>query len=77
MRCAESAGRFPRHVPEPSAEVRPPAEQGSVMDCEKFDRIVLDLLYGELDELTEAAAQAAHRALFALQGRELGAARHP
>jgi hypothetical protein len=27
------------------------------MDCEKFDRIVLDLLYGELDELTEAAAK--------------------
>lgn len=27
------------------------------MDCEKFDRIVLDLLYGELDELTEAAAR--------------------
>lgn len=26
------------------------------MDCEKFDRIVLDLLYGELDELNEAAA---------------------
>jgi len=27
------------------------------MDCEKFDRVVLDLLYGELDELTEAAAK--------------------
>ncbi len=27
------------------------------MDCEKFDRIVLDLLYGELDELTDAAAK--------------------
>jgi hypothetical protein len=27
------------------------------MDCEKFDRIVLDLLYGELDELTDAAAR--------------------
>ncbi len=27
------------------------------MDCEKFDRIALDLLYGELDELTEAAAK--------------------
>lgn len=27
------------------------------MDCEKFDRIVLDLLYGELDELTAAAAR--------------------
>src|SRR6188472_646779 len=27
------------------------------MDCEKFDRIVLDLMYGELDELTEAAAR--------------------
>lgn len=27
------------------------------MDCEKFDRVVLDLLYGELDELTEAAAR--------------------
>jgi len=27
------------------------------MDCEKFDRIVLDLMYGELDELTEAAAK--------------------
>ncbi|HEY4102582.1 MAG TPA: zf-HC2 domain-containing protein [Polyangiaceae bacterium] len=27
------------------------------MDCEKFDRIVLDLLYGELDELTAAAAK--------------------
>lgn len=26
------------------------------MDCEKFDRIVLDLLYDELDELTAAAA---------------------
>lgn len=27
------------------------------MDCEKFDRIVLDLLYDELDELTTAAAK--------------------
>jgi TolA-binding protein len=27
------------------------------MDCEKFDRIVLDLLYGELDELTDASAR--------------------
>lgn len=27
------------------------------MDCEKFDRIVLDLLYEELDELTAAAAK--------------------
>ncbi|HEY4159477.1 MAG TPA: hypothetical protein VGM29_15315 [Polyangiaceae bacterium] len=27
------------------------------MDCEKFDRIVLDELYGELDELTSAAAK--------------------
>ena len=27
------------------------------MDCEKFDRIVLDLLEGELDELTSAAAR--------------------
>lgn len=27
------------------------------MDCEKFDRIVLDLLYDELDELTTAAAR--------------------
>ncbi len=27
------------------------------MDCEKFDRIVLDLLYGELDEITSAAAR--------------------
>ena len=27
------------------------------MDCEKFDRIVLDLLYDELDELTSAAAR--------------------
>ena len=27
------------------------------MDCEKFDRIVLDLLYDELDELTAAAAR--------------------
>ncbi len=27
------------------------------MDCEKFDRIVLDLLYDELDELTHAAAR--------------------
>ncbi len=27
------------------------------MDCEKFDRVVLDLLYGELDELTAAAAR--------------------
>ncbi len=26
------------------------------MDCEKFDRVVLDLLYEELDELTAAAA---------------------
>lgn len=27
------------------------------MDCEKFDRIVLDLLYEELDELTSAAGR--------------------
>lgn len=27
------------------------------MDCEKFDRITLDLLYAELDELTAAAAE--------------------
>jgi hypothetical protein len=27
------------------------------VDCEKFDRVVLDLLYEELDELTAAAAQ--------------------
>jgi hypothetical protein len=27
------------------------------MDCEKFDRIVLDLLYSELDELTDASAR--------------------
>jgi TolA-binding protein len=27
------------------------------VDCEKFDRIVLDLLYDELDELTNAAAR--------------------
>ncbi|MEI9939695.1 MAG: hypothetical protein WDO69_20945 [Pseudomonadota bacterium] len=27
------------------------------MDCEKFDRIALDLLYDELDELTAAAAR--------------------
>jgi TolA-binding protein len=27
------------------------------VDCEKFDRVVLDLLYGELDELTAAAAR--------------------
>lgn len=27
------------------------------MDCEKFDRVVLDLLYGELDEITAAAAR--------------------
>ena len=27
------------------------------MDCEKFDRIVLDLLYDEIDELTAAAAK--------------------
>ena len=27
------------------------------MDCEKFDRVVLDLLYEELDELTAAAAR--------------------
>jgi hypothetical protein len=27
------------------------------MDSDKFDRIVLDLLYGELDELTTAAAR--------------------
>jgi TolA-binding protein len=27
------------------------------VDCEKFDRIVLDLLYGELDELTSAAGK--------------------
>lgn len=26
------------------------------MDCEKFDRVLLDVLYGELDELTQAAA---------------------
>jgi hypothetical protein len=26
------------------------------MDCEKFDRVLLDVLYGELDELTRAAA---------------------
>lgn len=26
------------------------------MDCEKFDRILLDVLYAELDELTQAAA---------------------
>src|SRR5579871_5414201 len=25
------------------------------MDCEKFDRHVIDALYGELDELTQAA----------------------
>ncbi len=27
------------------------------MDCERFDKIALDLLYGELDELTSAAAR--------------------
>ena len=27
------------------------------MDCEKFESVVLGLLYGELDELTEAAAK--------------------
>src|SRR5687768_996022 len=27
------------------------------MDCEKFDRVVLDLLYAELDELTAASAK--------------------
>ncbi len=27
------------------------------VDCEKFDRVVLDLLYAELDELTAAAAR--------------------
>jgi hypothetical protein len=27
------------------------------VDCEKFDRVVLDLLYDELDELTSAAAR--------------------
>jgi len=27
------------------------------VDCEKFDRVVLDLLYSELDELTAAAAR--------------------
>ena len=27
------------------------------MDCEKFDRVVIDLLYDELDELTRAAAR--------------------
>jgi hypothetical protein len=27
------------------------------MDCERFERVVLDLLYEELDELTEASAQ--------------------
>lgn len=27
------------------------------MDCERFDKIALDLLYGELDELTAAAAR--------------------
>lgn len=26
------------------------------MDCEKFDRMLMDVLYGELDELTQAAA---------------------
>lgn len=26
------------------------------MDCEKLDRVLLDVLYGELDELTQAAA---------------------
>lgn len=26
------------------------------MDCEKFDTVIMDLLYGELDELSEAAA---------------------
>lgn len=26
------------------------------MDCEKFDRVIMDLLYDELDELTRAAA---------------------
>ena len=26
------------------------------MDCERFDRTTMDLLYGELDELSEAAA---------------------
>jgi TolA-binding protein len=30
---------------------------GVVMDCERFDRVVLDLLYDELDELTAAAAR--------------------
>ena len=28
-----------------------------IMDCEKFDKIVLDLLYQELDELGTAAAE--------------------
>src|SRR5262245_26140580 len=27
------------------------------MDCERFERVVLDLLYEELDELTEASAR--------------------
>jgi TolA-binding protein len=27
------------------------------LDCEKFDKITLDLLYGELDQLTHAAAE--------------------
>jgi TolA-binding protein len=29
----------------------------ALMDCERFDRIVLDLLYDELDELTAASAR--------------------
>jgi hypothetical protein len=27
------------------------------MDCEKFDNVMLDELYGELDELTSASAK--------------------
>lgn len=27
------------------------------MDCDKFDNVLMDLLYGELDELTQASAQ--------------------
>jgi hypothetical protein len=33
------------------------APLSNAVDCEKFDRVVLDLLYDELDELTSAAAK--------------------
>ena len=35
----------------------PRDEFGKDMDCEKFDSVIIDELYGELDELTSAAAK--------------------